>query len=254
MPIFAQSFFIVMRLHKVFLTVSLALIANFAAWSKNLLEDEFSYENERFAGLSLNYRKAEMGDSAKIVVLYLHGGSGQGDDNKAQMKTPAINDVYSYLVDNAMNFTLLVPQAPYGQQWMGIAIPALKEMLDKYSDNGARDVYILGSSMGGLGTWNMLDAYPEYFKGAMPVAIDTPKGKSGKYLNTRICSVVGGNDHRRNMGKCKSFFEKFSQRGGQGKLAVEYRWGHRQTCELSFTPERLDWLFRPTKTTPNRDL
>lgn len=160
------------------------------------------------------------------------------------MKTPAINDIYNYLANNGKNFILLVPQAPYGQQWMGLAIPALKEMLDKYSDNGTLDVYILGGSMGGLGTWNMLSAYPEYFKGAMPVAFDTPKGKSDKYIGTRIYSVVGGNDRRRNIGKCKSFFDKFTKRGGHGKLDVENSWGHRQTCEWSFTPERLDWLFK----------
>lgn len=233
-----------MKLHKVFFIVLLALIAHSVAWSKDYLDDEFTYENGTFAGLNLKYRKAEMGDSAKIVVLYLHGGSGQGDDNKSQMKTPAINDLYTYLADNGKNFTLLVPQAPYGQQWMGVAIPALKEMLDKYSDNGKRDVYILGGSMGGLGTWNMLGAYPGYFKGAMPVAFDTPKGKSDMYLGTRIYSVVGGDDRRRNIRKCKSFFEKLTERGGKGKLDVENSWGHRQTCEWSFTPERLDWLFK----------
>lgn len=162
------------------------------------MEDSFSYENATLAGINLNYRLAEKGDSANIVVIYLHGGSGQGADNKTQLKSSAIADIYNYLNDNMASFTFIVPQAPYGQQWMGLAIPALKELLDTYSDNGNKDVYILGGSMGGAGTWNMLAAYPGYFKGAMPVAFDAPKGKADKYLTTRIYSVVSGNDRRRN--------------------------------------------------------
>lgn len=228
---------------RILITLLLAVVTTFTGWSKSDLEESFSFESDSYAGMKLNYRKADFGDSTKIVVLYLHGGSGQGDDNISQMKTPAISDIYNFMTENGYSFTMLIPQAPYGQQWMGQAIVALKEMLDKYSDTGKRDIYILGGSMGGLGTWNMLDAYPGYFKGAMPVAFDTPKNKIDKFIVTRIYSVVGGNDRRRNIGKCKSFFEKFAKQGGVGKIDVENSWGHRQTCEWSFTPERLRWLF-----------
>lgn len=219
------------------------LVSSFSIWATDEWESTFTYERGSFAGFNLNYRKADVGDSAKIIVLYLHGGSGQGDDNEAQMKTPAIMEIYNYLKGKDKSFTMFVPQAPYGQQWMGSAIPALKEMLDKYSDTEGTEVYILGASMGGLGTWNMLSAYPGYFTAAMPVAVDTPSGKVDPYLETRIYSVVGGDDRRRNIGKCKSFFKKLTEHGGEAKLDVENSWGHRQTCEKSFTPERLDWLF-----------
>lgn len=233
-----------MNVQRSIISLLLAFIISFATSAKTNIDELFSFENGTFAGMNLNYRKAEVGDSAKIVVLYLHGGSGQGDDNKAHMKSPAIADIYNFLNDNGYSFTFIVPQAPYGQQWMGLALPALKELLDTYSDNGKCDIYILGGSMGGLGTWNMLTEYPGYFKAAMPVAFDTPKNKVEKYLETRIYSVVGADDRRRNIGKCKSFFEKFAKQGGEAKFDVENTWGHRQTCEWSFTPERLSWLFK----------
>lgn len=230
-------------MQRVLITMMLAVTTIFVSCSKTSVEELFSFENETFAGLNLNYRKAEVGDSAKIVVLYLHGGNGQGDDNKSQMRTPAISEIYNFLKENGYSFTLLVPQAPYGQQWMGLAIPALKGMLDRYSSGGKRGIYILGGSMGGMGTWNMLSAYPGYFKGAMPVAFDTLEDKIDKFIGTRIYSVVGGDDRRRNISKSKSFFEKLVKQGGVAKFDVENSWGHRQTCEWSFTPERLSWLF-----------
>lgn len=227
------------------IAITIALIAStiFNIWSRDKTEELFSFENETFSGMNLNYRMAEGGDSTKIVVLYLHGGSGQGNDNRSQMKNPAIMDIYTYLTDNHYSFVFLVPQAPYGQQWMGSALPALKGLLDKYSNNGAEKIYILGSSMGGLGTWNMLSSYPGYFAGAMPVAFDTPKNKVEKYVGTKIYSVVGRDDKRRNIGKCKSFIERLNKHKGKAKLDIENSWGHRQTCEWSFTPQRLHWIF-----------
>ena len=97
--------------------------------------------------------------------------------------------------------------------------------------------------MGGNGTWNMLTAYPGYFTGAMPVACNTPKSKPEKYVSTKIYSVVGGNDRKRKISDIKSFFRKLEEKDADVRLDVENSWGHRQTCEWSFAPERLDWLF-----------
>lgn len=68
----------------------------------------------------------------------------------------------------------------------------------------------------------------------MPIAFDTSKGNVNKYLTTRIYSVIGGNDRRRNIGKSKSFFEKLTKQGGNDRPDVENSWGHGQTCEWSF--------------------
>lgn len=232
-----------MYMLRFFATTILVFASSLMMWAKSDIDDLYTYENNTYAGININYRKVEIGDSAHIVVLYLHGGSGQGNDNKSHMKAPAISDIYNYLKDNGFSFTMLVPQVSNGQQWQGMVIPALKEMLDKYSENGKSSIYILGGSMGGLGIWNMLYAYPGYFQGAMPVAFDTPKGKADKFVGTKIYSVIGAYDRRRNIKKCKSFFEKFTKQGGKAKFDIENSWGHRQTCEWSFTPERLKWLF-----------
>lgn len=157
--------------------------------------------------------------------------------------TRAVDDIYDYLESNDICAVFLVPQAPYGYQWAGNLIPAVKLLIDKYSLGGNKKVHILGGSMGGYGVWNMLTAYPGFFSSAMPVACDTPEKSPESYRNTKIFSVVGGNDPRRNIEKIKSFFEDLSEQGIDAKVDIEADWNHRQTCEWSFTPERLDWLF-----------
>lgn len=235
-------------LHIKHITLSLLVVLSTALsiFAGDKVENLFSFKNETFSGFNLNYRKAELksdSDSSKVVILFLHGGSGQGDDNKSQMNNPAIADVYNYLKDRGYNAVMLVPQAPCGQQWMATIIPTIKVLTDKYADGENTKIYVMGGSMGGNGTWNMLTAYPGYFTGAMPVACNTPKGKPERYVATKIYSVVGGNDRKRKIGDIKSFFKKLEEKGVIVKLDVENSWGHRQTCEWSFTPERLDWLF-----------
>lgn len=96
-----------------------------------------------------------------------------------------MEDQFSYEMDIFAGLNL-----HYRLAEKGLVIPALKGFLDKYSDNGRKDIYILGGSMGGMGTWNMLSAYPGYFKGAMPVAFDTPKDKIDKFIGTRYTLLL----------------------------------------------------------------
>ncbi|MCM1483463.1 MAG: hypothetical protein NC043_03935 [Muribaculaceae bacterium] len=234
------------RLRLLFTILTVLFAVGISRGADSIPDSLFSYEKAELPGMKLNYRKAvhtSPDNSKNIVVLYLHGGSGQGSDNKTQMNTPAIADIYTYLQDAGFNFIFLVPQAPYGQQWMGSALPALKSLLDMYSDGGKLKTYIMGGSMGGIGTWNMLAAYPGYFTAAMPVACDTPKGSPDRYANVRVCSVAGGNDRKRNIGRIRLFFKDLNRAGGKARFDTENSWGHRQTCEWSFTPDRLAWLF-----------
>ncbi len=220
-------------------------------------ENEFSCENEDFAGVNLNYRMSVINSDiqkAEVIVIYLHGGSARGNDNKAQLQTQAVEDIYNYLKENGYHARILVPQAPDGHQWDDVFLPALKALTDKYSIAEGTESYIFGGSMGGYGVWNMLTAYPEYFSGAMPVACNTPKVLAENYLGTRICSVVGGNDPQRNINAIQSFFNRLDASDGKGaKLDVENDWNHRETCELSFTSQRLDWLFNASGSSINGD-
>lgn len=212
------------------------------------IENDFSYENENFAGVNLNYRMSVINSDIlkpEVIVIYLHGGSAQGNDNKTQLQSQAVTDIYNYLKENGYHARILAPQAPEGHQWDGDLIPALIALSDKYNVAEESECYILGGSMGGYGVWNILNAYPGYFTGAMPVACNTPKSPAENYVGSRIYSVVGGNDTNRNINVIQSFFDQLEASDGKGaKLDKEKDWNHRETCEWSFTTQRLKWLFK----------
>ena len=96
------------------------------------------------------------------------------------MQEPGINAISAWLLKNKRKAIMLVPQCPQDKSWLGTMQDALVHLLRTYTDRGVADagkVYILGGSMGGTGTWNMLSHHhhPELFAAAMPVAGRTPR-------------------------------------------------------------------------------
>ena len=124
------------------------------------------------------------------VVIFLHGSGERGNDNQAQLfhgSGQFLNPV------NRENYPayVLFPQCPEGQdgvfaktleseepQGMPLNPPlsnmmqTLKEFIGYYSslpDADPRRVYIMGISMGGMGTFEMVARYPEIFAAANPI-------------------------------------------------------------------------------------
>ena len=124
------------------------------------------------------------------VVIFLHGSGERGNDKQAQLfhgSGQFLNPV------NRENYPayVLFPQCPEGQdgvfaktleseepQGMPLNPPlsnmmqTLKEFIGYYSslpDADPRRVYIMGISMGGMGTFEMVARYPEIFAAAIPI-------------------------------------------------------------------------------------
>jgi len=123
------------------------------------------------------------------LIVYLHGSGGLGDDNLKQLGLGNIFGTRVWLLpQNQKNFPcyVLVPQTDRGwvrydpAKWAnGIAevVPGLGEgakvalqIVDALCHEFAIDqqrIYVMGQSMGGAGTWNMLTNRPHFFAAAM---------------------------------------------------------------------------------------
>jgi len=126
-------------------------------------------------------------DYAYPLVLFLHGAGERGYDNEAQLKHTIMHPftdkscpIYQSIV--------IVPQCPTYDGWVHTnwdlgsysiekakiagAMTAVVELLDsimeEYSINADRQ-YVLGLSMGGYGTWDLLARFPDRFAAAIPI-------------------------------------------------------------------------------------
>lgn len=145
-------------------------------------------------GNQLDYRilKPVDYDSAKKypLVLFLHGAGERGSDNYSQLKwgvshfaEPKMREKYPAFV--------VAPQVPEGDYWSTLesvqdttsfSIPMLDEpaepmrltidLLDQLQDRFSIDrnrLYVTGLSMGGFGTFDLIERYPDKFAAAVPI-------------------------------------------------------------------------------------
>lgn len=182
------------------LLILLALAASFTVYAQ-----KDGYEHKCFTsqdGTELNYRLLTPPENAHgkkfPLVLFLHGAGERGSDNEKQLThgsqmflNPANRDKFPAYV--------IFPQCPEKSFWAfpgrssstSPSLLAVKELVDSYLENPAVDasrVYIMGLSMGGMGTFELVSRYPETFAAAIPIcgAADTQRLADTKGVKWRI--------------------------------------------------------------------
>ncbi len=229
----------------------LASVASLATPYSDMVADDSRFSRQKFTygQYSLPYRQADInltGSVEPILVLYLHGGSARGSDNEAQIKEPGVSDIYNYLSARGIPATLIVPQCPAGGGWTSQLRKVVNELMTRYATDGSHDskrVYVLGGSMGGTGTWTQLSYFPGFYAAAMPVAGNPTGLIAANVAVTPVRTVMGTADNMMSIPVVEQFQTDVLAAGGTLILDKEVGWTHQNTCELSYTDERLDWLF-----------
>ena len=166
-------------------------------------------------GRVVRYRMATIkGKSCNpaALVIYLHGGSGRGEDNQAQMRGHGIGAIYHFLVSNDINALMIVPQCPSECSWSGNEgaddmpfTPFVKRLIDHYTTQTGIDttrIYLLGASMGGAGVWHMLNDYPGTFAAALAASGGARGCDRDALLDTPVYSTYGTEEGDRKINAC----------------------------------------------------
>ena len=221
-------------------------------------------------GVELNYRALEpetIKPKEKYpLVIFMHGAGERGNDNELQLVhgsqmflNPVNREKYPAFV--------IFPQCPKDKYWAFTKRPesfftmetedeitpilkSVKELIDTYLANPAVDrsrVYIMGLSMGGMATYDLVARYPEIFAAAIPICgaadnenLSKVKGVSWRIYHGDADDVVPVKCSRLAYAALK-----------KGKADVEYfefpgcnhgSWNPAFTC-----PDFLEWLFKQKK-------
>ena len=106
------------------------------------------------------------------LIVYLHGGSGRGDDLELVMEAESLP---KFLRDGdlALSAYVVMPQLPSGEAgWNGVT-EGLAELIDAVVEDCGADagrVSLTGHSMGGTGAFAVAAAMPERFSCAAPLS------------------------------------------------------------------------------------
>ena len=166
------------------------------------------YESKEHDGASYRLMKPVNFDAEKSypVIVSLHGAGGKGTDNRKQLK--------GWNKQLAQNKTrtqypcyVLAPQAP--TLWAKTDLHNIQSIIKTLPSVDMNRIYIMGHSMGGHGTYIMIQLAPKYFAAAAPSAgsglrstekfIDPSLIKdirSGHFMVTKTASVLSPRTRR----------------------------------------------------------
>jgi len=126
------------------------------------------------------------------LMIFLHGSGESGVDlEKVKVHGPA------KLIEAGKKFPFIVvsPQAPPQTGWKSDVLKALLDDLKKKLRVDRDRVYLTGLSMGGFGTWDLAEKYPDEFAAIAPICGGGDAGKVWKLRHMPVWCFHGAKDN-----------------------------------------------------------
>ena len=231
-----------------------------------------TYDND---GYILNYRKYMPEDASednkRPLIIFLHGVGERGDDNEAQLRV-AINNIYNK--GEWAKSVIIAPQCPLDAYWvhtpwadgnynqsevpeskpLGAVIGLVKEYMSKPYIDISR-IYVVGLSLGGFGTWDLISRYPDIFAAAVPVCGGGPVDRIEALKNIPIYTFHGTVDDAVPYAATSEMYKLIKDAGGEKIIFKTFIDGHIiwdrafafEGEEILGYPPLEEWLFSQRK-------
>ena len=197
-------------------------------------------------------------DSSKKypLVLWLHGGGARGDNPKTILSWgDGHGPLFLARPDNQSNHPcfVLAPQCPAGKLWADPysdqpldQIRLVLEMLDSIEKEFSIDskrLYVIGISMGGYATWDIIARRPSRFAAAVPICGGGNPIKASRMVKTAIWAFHGEKDDLVKVEESREMIKAVQKTGGKVKY-TEYKGVGHSVWEQAFNePGFLEWIF-----------
>lgn len=196
------------------------------------------------------------------VLVFLHGAGERGDDNEAQMKH-VIQKLFDDVESPIYQSIVIVPQCPLDNQWVDTPwgegsynldsvkeSNELKSVLDildgvrsTYNVNDDR-LYVMGISMGGFGTWDLLMRHSDLFAAGIPICGGADPYQAPVLVDKPIYAIHDSGDGTVPVSATKDMIEALRE---LGSTAVQYDeitgYGHWAWDYATAKEGLMEWLF-----------
>jgi predicted peptidase len=196
------------------------------------------------------------------VILFLHGSGERGADNKKQLEVGLpvfLRTIQEYAPGP---FYVLAPQCPENQRWvltdwhapahqvadtisrpLGMAMWVLDSVIDAVKNVDSKRLYVTGLSMGGFGTWELLQRYPLKFAAAVPICGGGDTSLAAAIKSIPIWAFHGCKDDVVIPGRSISMVEAIKKHGRRAKISLYDELGH-NSWDMAYSEKKMvKWLF-----------
>jgi len=196
------------------------------------------------------------------LVIFLHGSGERGNDNEAQLKWGVMN----FATDQAMMLHpafIITPQCPQNMNWSNFSRTDMKlqstpakpmelligliHQLIKTQRIDSNRIYITGLSMGGYGTYDAIERYPNLFAAAVPVCGGGDASRAASIAHIPIWIYHGAEDPAVNPLYSLDMLQALTKAGAHPGFTQYPEVGHFSWLGAYIDPLMLEWLFRQHK-------
>lgn len=198
------------------------------------------------------------------LVLFLHGGGENGDDNNRSLYIGAADFAKP---ENRQKYPcfVLFPHVPVGRHWIardlkwgrGTADENQADHLDMAKaligrlmadlpiDKGR--IYVTGVCTGGVATWTAIQRWPDFFAAAMPICDAGDPAQAAKVINVPIWAFHGDKDSVVPVEHTQRMIAAVIKAGGKPKMTIYPGVDHNSWTATYGNPEVMAWLFAQKK-------
>lgn len=204
--------------------------------------------------------KAEPGRRYPLVI-HMHGAGSRGTNNLDQIRTGGANFI-GWASARGEEFVFLAPQCPKGKQWvdtlwgsrehrmsetptpwMRMALDLIDDVVRRYPVDRDR-IYVMGISMGGYATWELLQRRPSMFAAALPCCGGGDVTLAPALTDISIWAFHGGADKVVPTFRSQSMVAAIRAAGGRKVHYREYPGvGHNAWTPTFTDPSVFEWLW-----------
>jgi predicted peptidase len=241
---------------------ALAAILAPVAFAQQLTSDDIEFRKKEYVnkkGERLPYRLyVPLGyDSSQKypLLLWLHGGDGRGSDNVRQLNGG--NQIGTHFfsgkqVQLKFPMFILLPQCPSNDnwsdpdlnqpsKWLEMTMSALADVQKEFSIDASR-IYLAGQSMGGLGVWSTLQAYPGKWAAAVILCAYDNFTDIAAIAHTPIWVFQGQQDDTVPLLLVQEMMKQLRKAHAKLRYTEYPKTGHELWKKVFAEPDLLSWL------------
>jgi predicted peptidase len=228
--------------------------------------DDAAFEKHEYkdaGGSTLLYRLLKPGlpapeQEARPLLIFLHGAGERGSDSQAQLTH---GREMMLIAAKKYGAFVLVPQCPSDQKWvdvdwgksahqmpekpaqpMRLLVELIAKLQAEYPIDADR-LYVMGLSMGGYGTWDMIERYPKMFAAAVPICGGGDETQAKLIAKIPVWAFHGAKDTAVPVGRSRNMIQAIKAAGGEPKYTEYPEVDHFAWVPAFKDPEMLKWLF-----------
>lgn len=194
------------------------------------------------------------------LVIFYHGAGERGDDNVK----PLVHGMNDFASDDVMEkypCFVIAPQCPEGDQWvdapwsadshkmreqptkpMQLSLDLVTSLQAEFSIDERR-LYVTGLSMGGFGTWDALQRYPNRFAAAVPICGGGDPAFAKQLAHIPIWAFHGDADTAVKPIRSRDMINALKAAGGSPKYTEYPGVGHNSWAATYANRDLYAWLF-----------